>query len=77
MFLTPLFSKLIELIRDSEIKPCSLRLTPTSLEPFKRNYKGTVKASQNYFTEGKGCCGSAYCQNEQWLMKRREVGAGR
>jgi hypothetical protein len=77
MFLTPLFSKLIELITDSEIKPFSLQLTPISLEPFKRNYKGTVKASQNYFMEGKGCYDSAYCQNEQWLMKRREVGVGR
>jgi len=64
MFLTPLFAKLIELIADSEIKSCSLRLTPINLEPFKRNYKGTGKASQNYFTEGKGCYGSAYCQNE-------------
>jgi hypothetical protein len=65
MFLTPLFSKLIELITDSEIKPCSLRLTPISIEPIKRNYKVTVRASQNYFTEGKGCHGSAYCHNEQ------------
>jgi len=52
MFLTPLFSKLLELITDSEIEPLSLRLTPIILEPFKRNYKGTMKASQNYFKRG-------------------------
>jgi hypothetical protein len=54
MFLTPLFYKLIELITDSEIKTLSLRLTPISLEPFKRNYKGTKKASQNYLKRGLG-----------------------
>jgi hypothetical protein len=57
MFLTPLFSKLIELITDSKINPFFLQLAPISLGPFKRNYKGTIKASQNYLKRGVGAGG--------------------